>query len=123
MAEIAGWGGDATGTGLSVSVTGWTLNRHAVALETTDAADNQWKTFIAGLKSWDGTINANFDVANTLDVADTVTLNLYFGSGTKIGVSGAALITERGETSEVDGLISTIFTFQGSGEYTEDLTV
>lgn len=122
MVEIAGWGGDATATGLTVSVTGWTLNRHGVALETTSADDNQFRTFLAGLKSWDGTINANFEVGNTLDVADRVQLALYLGSGSSLGISGSALITERGETSEVDGLISTIFTFQGSGEYTEDLS-
>lgn len=122
MVEIAGWGGKATATGLTVSVTGWTLNRHGVALETTSADDNQYRTFLAGLKSWDGTINANFEVTNTLDVADRVQLALYLGSGTGLGISGSALITERGETSEVDGLISTIFTFQGSGAYSEDLS-
>ena len=73
MAALAGFGGIVTLSGLTVGVKTWIMNTVDDALETTALADDQDRQFIAGLLSFTGSMEANWDEANTIAVGDSGT--------------------------------------------------
>ncbi|MHC4808023.1 MAG: hypothetical protein ACYTBX_17425 [Planctomycetota bacterium] len=114
MAARAGFGGIVTLSGLTVGVKTWIVNTVADALETTTLADNQNRQFIAGLKSFTGSMEANWDVANTVAVGDIGLATFQFGSDTD-SVSASILLTGIDTENAFDGVVSAGITFQGTG--------
>ena len=114
MAARAGFGGIVTVAGLTVGVKTWIINTVADALETTTLADNQNRTYIAGLKGFSGSFEGNWDVANTIAVAQTATGTFQFGSDTD-SKSAIILITGVDTENAFDGVVSGGITFQGTG--------
>lgn len=114
MTARAGFGGIVTLSGLTVGVKTWILNTVADALETTTLADNQNRQFIAGLKSFTGSMEANWDVANTVAVGDSGAATFQMGSDTD-SVSATILLTGIDTENAFDGVISAGITFQGTG--------
>jgi hypothetical protein len=114
MAARAGFGGIITFSGLTVGVKTWILNTIADALETTTLADNQNRTYIFGLKGWSGSMDANWDSANTVAVGDSGVCTFQQGSDTD-SVSGTILITGIDTENAFDGVVSAGITFQGTG--------
>lgn len=114
MPARAGFGGIVTLGGLTVGVKTWIVNTVADALETTTLADNQNRQFIAGLKSFTGSMDANWDSANTLAVGDIGVATFQQGSNTD-SQSASILITGVDTENAFDGVVSAGITFQGTG--------
>ena len=114
MAARAGFGGIVTLSGLTVGVKTWIVNTVADALETTTLADNQNRQFIAGLKSFTGSMEANWDATNTVAVGDIGLATFQFGSDTD-SQSASVLITGIDTENAFDGVVSAGITFQGTG--------
>ena len=114
MAARAGFGGIITFSGLTVGVKTWTRDEVADALETTTLADGQNRTYIAGLKSFTGSMEANWDSANTVAVGDSGVCTFQYGNNTDSD-SGTILITGINRENAYDGVISAGITFQGTG--------
>jgi hypothetical protein len=114
MAARAGFGGIVTFAGLTVGVKTWIVNTVADALETTTLADNQNRAFIAGLKTFTGSFEGNWDSANTLAVGDIGVATWQFGSNTD-SQSASILITGVDTENAFDGVVSAGVTYQGTG--------
>lgn len=114
MTARAGFGGIVTMSGLTVGVKTWILNTVADALETTTLADNQNRAFIAGLKSFTGSFEGNWDSANTLAVGESGLATFQQGSSTDSS-SATILITGVDTENAFDGVVSAGVTFQGTG--------
>lgn len=114
MAARAGFGGIVTLAGLTVGVKTWILNTVADALETTTLADNQDRQFIAGLKSFSGSFEGNWDSTNTVAVADIGVATFQQGSNSDSS-SASILITGVDTENAFDGVVSGGITFQGTG--------
>lgn len=115
MAAKAGFGGIVTLSGLTVGVKTWIMSTVADPLETTTLADDQNRQFIAGLKSFTGSMEANWDVANTVAVGDIGLATFQFGSGGTDSVSASVLLTGIDTENAFDGVIAAGITFQGTG--------
>ncbi len=115
MVAKAGFGGIVTLSGLTVGVKTWIMNMIADALETTTLADNQDRQYIAGLKGFSGSMEANWDTANTVAVGDIGLATFQFGSGGTDSVSASILLTGIDTENAFDGVISAGITFQGTG--------
>jgi hypothetical protein len=116
MAAIAGFGGVVTLSGLTVGVKTWIINTVADALETTELADNQNRDFIAGLKTFSGSLEGNWDSGNTLAVGDSGAATFQVGASGALTYSAATiLITSIDQEDAFDGVISAPVAFQGTG--------
>lgn len=92
------------------------------------AMGDSYKTHIAssGIKEWSGSMTCHWDETDTngqvaMTVGASVTLNLYPEGATTGDIywSGTATITERSQTTKMDGeTIRATFTFLGSGTLT-----
>ncbi len=119
MAEVKGCLGNVglAGTGtLSAGMRSWTLNYVGEALETTDFADSCRRTFIAGLTSWSGSFDLNWDAANAVIPGQSGTITLTANTGDTY--VGACVITGQDTTVAVDALNTQTISFQGSGALT-----
>lgn len=118
MAEISGYGGAMVfGTAISDTkhnVHSWSLDYKCEALDVTSFADGGDKTFIRGLKEWSASVDAYTDATNGDPVASVGTvaaLSLYVNA-TKY-YYGDALCTGFNKATNVDGVETTSYTFQG----------
>lgn len=113
------------GANAVAEVKAFVLNTHAEAVEDSAKGD-EWRTFKAGWKSWDGTLDCHWDETDTdgqgaCVVGATITVDLYAGGEDSGAVhySGSAIVTERTIESPEDGIAPMSITFQGSGTLTE----
>lgn len=116
MAEVAGYGGSITFTNLTAGVKNWSLSYNADALETTDFSDSGNRTYIAGLKGWTATVEANWDSSNSAEPGDSASLTLDV-DGTH-NYSGTAILTGMSISQAVDGVVTVTYEFQGTGALT-----
>ena len=90
-------------------------------IETTALGDTS-RTYVAGLKTFTGTIECYWDETDTtgqgaLTSGSTVTLNLY-PEGATTGdtyYSGSVIVTSIERTASFDGMVEATFAFQGTG--------
>lgn len=115
MAPKAGWGGVVTFAGLTVGVKTWILNMVNEPLETTTLADGQNRQFIAGLNSFTGSFEGNWDSANTLGVGDLGVATFNVGSGTAVQYTASILISGLDVENAFDGVVNGPIVFQGTG--------
>jgi len=105
-------------------VMSFTVNQNMEPIDDTSMGD-VWRSHLAGLKTWDGTVETRWDDTDTaqeaLTVGASVTLELY-PEGTTAGdykLSGTASITSISQTQSYDNTtVMRTFTFQGSGALT-----
>ena len=124
MAAIAGKDGKVMVGGNQVAeTTNWSLDIGTDTIDTTAHGD-EWRKFIAGLKNWSATIEANWDMSDVngqkalqdaLLGGTKVTLQLYVGSNY---YSGEAYITRISVGVPVGDKVSVTFEAQGTGQLT-----
>ncbi len=116
MATIHGKAGSVTfpSDGKFEEVTSWTIDATADVAEATGMdATVFWKTYLAGFTDWTASVETNWSSSGLAALGDTATLTLTLVSGTTI--SGNAICTGYGETTDMNDVIKQRYTFQGSG--------
>ncbi len=109
---------------LVASVTKWSLSESVDVADSTamgDAAQNH----IAGIPKWNGSIDAQYDPADTagqvtLTIGASISLKLY-SDGSAAGKkykSGTATITGISVDTALTDVVKTSFTFEGNGALT-----
>jgi len=117
MAEIHGNAGSITFTDITAGVKSWTLNWDAEVHDITDFGDGTVRTFKGGLTTWTATAECQLDAANVAEPGDSATLTLSV-DGT-IDYEGTAILTNMSVSTPVDGIVTTSYSFQGSGTLTD----
>jgi len=115
MAAKSGFGGIVTMAGLTVGVKSWVMNTVDDALETTVLADDQDREFIAGLNSFTGAFDGNWDVANTLAVGESGVATFQVGNSGALTYSATIVVTQVDNENAFDGVVSGPITWQGTG--------
>lgn len=113
------------GSNTVAKVTGFSLSVSANMIAD-NAIDDAWESNNAGRKKWSGSINCNWNPADTsgqqaLTIGASVTLNLY-GNGATTGdtlFSGTALINEISRDWSDESMVKATFQFVGDGTLTE----
>jgi hypothetical protein len=113
------------GANAVAEVRSFTVTETAETVDDTVKGDT-YRTKKVTFKSWSGEIGALWDETDTdgqgaLSVGAEVTLNLY-PEGDSSGdtyLTGAAIITEREITSDLEGLVEASLTVEGNGALTE----
>jgi len=125
MANIAGYNGQVDfGTIIDSDVCGystfsWSLDQTADTLDSTDFCSTGWRDFIAGLKTWSGSVELYIDGTSRIqpsDVGTSAAIHLYMNSTNYL--SGTAICTGWNPTVAVDGIESQTISFQGTGALT-----
>lgn len=129
MALISGTKGGVTlSSGYATAATAWTLSVDAPAQEVTswdDYSSGLWRSYVAGAKSWTGTVTCRWDASESviaaLDSEVTLTLNVDNAAGAAaLGVSGSAYLTGIQGGVDMESVGEVTFTFQGTGALTPD---
>jgi len=126
VATIAGYNGKvvfgAAGSIISDAnhnVTSWKLDYTADTVDNTDFTTTGWKTFLATLKTWGGSLEMFVDSGNPLEIADVGTsgaIQLYLSDALYYG--GTAICTGIHPSVGVEGIETQTVDFQGSGALT-----
>lgn len=103
----------------------WKLDLGADTPETTAFSSTGWKTFVPGLKEWNGSAEGNFDMTDTngqlamqnaLLNGTSLALKLYVDATHYY--SGTAYVKKVSPEAAVDDVVKIAFDFQGSGALT-----
>jgi len=113
------------GSNAVAEVRSFTVNSSMEPIDDTAMGDD-WRTHLAGLKTWDGTIECHWDDTDStgqeaMTIGASVTLNLLpEGDGSSdYELTGTASITGISQTQSFDNVtVSRSFTFQGNGALT-----
>lgn len=111
-------------------LTEWTLETSG---ETTDStsintatANGGWRTHVATLKGWSGSVKCFWDETDTngqqtIDAGLSVDFKFYPEGNTTGDVffSGTGIVTAVNRSAKVDGLVEVEFSFTGTGALTE----
>lgn len=110
-----------SGANAVAEVRSWTVEEKGENLDDTVMGDD-WRTRVAMIKDWSGSIDCLFDDTDTngqttLVAGASVTLHLQMEGDTTgdHDLTGTAIITGRTITAQYDGLVEASFTFEGSG--------
>ncbi len=124
MAGLAGKAGSIKLTTNTIAeVQDWSLDIGTDMMEDT-ALLNDWKSFVAGLKEWSASAESSWAVAT--DTNGQTAAQAAFLAGTTVEVrlyvdgtnyySGNAYITGLSVSTEVSGIVTASWDFQGTGE-------
>lgn len=121
---------DATGgtPAEAADVQSWSLDIGADALDVTAFDDSGWRTFVAGLKGYTGSIEAkwNYSDANQKDFWDnfgaSIDFKLYLDEANTKYFSGTAIVTGVNPKVSVDGTADVTYNIQGTGALTYNTT-
>ena len=125
MATYKGISGQvkAVTTGGSVAVIpelkAWSVEETLDTIEDTAMGDSV-KTFKAGLKSWTGTIEMNYDPTNAaqidLLIGESVDVEFYPDSGTATTkFTGTGIVTSHSRSGAMGDMVGSSVSFQGTG--------
>jgi len=89
------------------------IDQLADIAETTSYDDATWKTFIAELKEWNGSMNLNWSSGHTHAIGDEGTLTVTITSGPTL--TGTIIITNMGLPMPKGTLMLSSVTFKGTG--------
>lgn len=112
-------------------LTSWSVSQSAETLECTSMGGNGWKDYKDGLKSWEGSAEANFanstaevDNANALvTVGSTVVLTFYpDAADTGVSFAGSAIVTSVENGASLGDIQAVSLSFTGTGALVTDLT-
>lgn len=129
MACFSGKDGVVQVNGAAIAqVRSWTLNESAETLDCSHMGNNGWRSFQAGMNTWEGSVDIMWDeqdMVADLAVGGTVTLTLYpnpanYASPTISDhrMSGSVVIVGMEITASYDGLIEATLNFQGTDALT-----
>ena len=128
MATYKGISGQvkAVTTGGSVAVIpelkGWSVEETLDTIEDTAMGDSV-KTFKAGLKSWTGTIEMNYDPTNAaqidLLIGESIDVEFYPDSGTAgTKFTGTGIVTSHSRSGAMGDMVGSSVSLQGTGALT-----
>jgi hypothetical protein len=112
-----------TNSNITGEVTSFTLETSADVVEDTALSDSA-KTFLAGRTSFSGTVECNFDEADTSQEECTVGSSVAFtllpegNASGDASYSGTGIVTGMSISNPLDGVITRSITFQGTGALT-----
>ena len=113
MAAVAGTGASVTQGSVTMGMARWTVNDTIDMHDITTFADATIAKWLGGIKRWAGTFGGNWDIANTLDVGDGTTITCTMASGKTI--SGTILVTNMATSTDVQGVVTVEYSFNGNG--------
>lgn len=113
------------GSSVIAELKSYTIEETGDVIETTALGDTS-RTYVAGLKTFTGTIDVYWDETDSsgqgaLTVGSQVTINFYpegDGAGDTY-YTGTAIVTGRSVTGTTDGTVDRSFTIQGTGALSE----
>ncbi len=114
MAMRHGKGGSVTFTGAdAVAIVSWSVDAVGEVADSSNMASaNDWREFLAGMKSWTATVETNVTATVIAAIGTSATLSLLDGTET---FSGTAICTGTSGSSGIDDVTKASYTFQGSG--------
>ncbi len=121
MAEAHGKDGSITYSGLTAGVHSWEVTYDADVVESTDFGDAGIKTYVVGGKGWSGTLEANWDAANTAASGDAAAA-LTLTAATSKTYTGSAIIKSMTVKVTKDDINRATYQFQGTGALTITLS-
>ena len=122
MAAIAGKEAEITAANYDTMAHAWTIDFVTDPLETTNwddsgegQAQEDWRTYVAGLNGWSGTFECRADAspATTLLPGSTVAGKFYVDKANTMGYSGNVIITGAHPSVTIEGLA--VITFDWTG--------
>jgi predicted secreted protein len=123
MAVLTGLTGSiGIGSSKVAETSDWKVDYSADMLESTSFGGDGTKTFLPGLKEWNGSTNSNFDQTDTTGQkamqdaflnGTSVALKLYVDATHYYG--GTAYIKKISPAVQVNQIVKVAFDFQGSG--------
>jgi len=129
MACYAGKDGALSVGGTNVAMlTAWNVTQSAETLECAYMGVD-WKDYKAGLRSWEGSADANFtddtatQAANEVVVGSEVAVVFYPVAGGTMSFTGTAIVTSIDNNVALGDVQSVSLSLTGSGELTTDITV
>jgi len=113
------------GSSVIAELKSYTIEESGDTIETTALGDTS-RTYVAGLKTFTGTIECYWDETDSsgqgaMTVGSQITINFYpegDGAGDTY-YTGSAIITGRSVTGTTDGTVDRSFTIQGTGALSE----
>lgn len=113
------------GSNVIAELKSYTIEESGDTIETTSLG-MQSRTYVAGLKTFTGTIECYWDETDSsgqgaMTVGSQITINFYpegDGAGDTY-YTGSAIITGRSVTGTTDGTVDRSFTIQGTGALSE----
>ena len=143
MACYAGKDGALSVAGVNIAMlTSWTVTQSAETLECAFMGGPGWKEFKAGLKSWEGSCDANFtDTASAAGMtpveiaANEVVVGSEVTVGTEVAVvfypvdagtmsfTGTAIVTSIDNNASLGDVQTVSLSFTGTGALVTDITV
>lgn len=113
------------GSSVIAELKSYTIEESGDTIETTALGDTS-RTYVAGLKTFTGTIECYWDETDSsgqgaMTVGSQITINFYpegDGAGDTY-YTGTAIITGRSVTGTTDGTVDRSFTIQGTGALSE----
>lgn len=113
------------GANAVAEIRSFSLEESGETIETTSMGDAA-RTYVAGLKTFTGTIECFWDETDTtgqgaLTVGSEITINVYPEGDTSGDTyyTGTAIVTGASLSSSFDGMVERSFSIQGSGALTE----
>jgi len=98
---------------------GWNFSKVGDALETTDYSDAGHRTYIAGLKGWNGSAERHWLTEEPLEWINTkLIIKFYVDKTGDLRYEGIGIITGHGVTSAVETLVNESLSFQGDSVLT-----
>jgi hypothetical protein len=129
MSCYAGKDGALSVDGTNVaSLTSWSVSQSAEVLECASMG-SIWKEHKAGLFSWEGSADANFQnstatqAANEIGVGTTVALIFYPDAAQAMSFTGSAVVTSIENTASLGDIQTVSLSFSGTGQLATDITV
>lgn len=114
------------GANAVAEIRSFSLEESGETIETTSMGDAS-RTFVAGLKTFTGTIECFWDETDStgqgaLTVGSEITINVYPEGDTSGDTyyTGTAIVTGASLSSSFDGMVERSFSIQGSGALTAD---
>tara|TARA_R110000744_G_scaffold362171_1_gene470171 strand:- start:149 stop:562 length:414 start_codon:yes stop_codon:yes gene_type:complete len=137
MTCYAGKDGALSVGGTNVAMlTSWTVTQSAETLECAFMGGPGWKEFKAGLKSWEGSCDANFTdtasaagmtpaqiAANEVVVGTEVAVVFYPVAAGTMSFTGTAIVTSIDNNAAIGDIQTASLAFTGSGALTTDITI
>ncbi len=118
MARLSGKAGEVTVAGVSVTgIKSWTLDQKVEALDSTGFDSSGVKAFIPGASEWSGSFEGSKDGA-PLTIGTEIALVLKESQTATQKHTGQAIVTGLSAKTDISGLVSYSYTFQGTGALT-----
>ena len=115
MSRLSGKAGEVTVAGVSVTgIKSWNLEYTVEALDSTAFDSAGVSAFIPGVSKWSGSFEGHKDSA-PLTIGTEIALVLKESQTATQKATGQAIVTSFGAKTEITGLVTYSYSFQGTG--------